>query len=288
MITLSDNDVLHSKEDNTRKYKFYTKQDVLLEAATVFFNDTDNAPVNICISSQIGCKFNCSFCACGNMRFNRNLTTDEIIKQIELIFENDKNLYEHKFEVTYMGSGDPLDNFDAVTESMFYIPNYQNLNRINISTIIPTVNIDIAALLKINKKIHFQYSLNFVNDTLRSKYLQNNNLPSIEETLDFLEHLAHNLNDNPCISYILFNNVNDSKEDAILLCKYAKKINAYLKISEYIPVNNSPDKFTLEPSRNKKTFCDEIDKQNVDYKLFKSKGIDIKAACGHFLSDIVL
>jgi len=285
MITLFDDDILYSK-DKTRKYRFRTDQGDLFEAATVFFNDIDNAPVNICISSQIGCNFSCSFCVCGNKKFIRNLTVDEIIQQISLIFENDRNLSKNKFEVTYMGSGDPLDNFDAVIESMLHIPNYQNLSRINISTIVPSINKEKSMLSKVTKKIHLQFSLNFVNDALRLNYLKNKNLPSIEESLNFIDDLAHIINDNPCINYILFDNINDSIKDAKLLCEYANKINAYLKISEYVPIINAPNKFKLKPSLNGDAFCAEIVKQNVMHKKFKSKGIDIYAACGHFLSDV--
>jgi len=278
---------LVSKEDKTRKYRFKTLQGDLFEAAVVFFTDADNAPVNICISSQIGCNSSCLFCVSGNNEFKRNLTTEEIVEQIDCIFKKDSDLSKSKFEITYMGSGEPFNNFDAVIASIQHIQNYQNLSRINFSTTIPSIKIDYSRFSGITKRIHFQYSLNFVDDDSRSKYLQNPALPSIDESLTFLHNMAHSINDNPCISYILFDNINDSIEKAQILCSYAKKISAYLKICEYVPIPNSDCK-DLCPSQNKKLFCDEIEKQNVIHKEFKSKGIDIYAACGHFLSDVVM
>ncbi|MDR2731318.1 MAG: hypothetical protein LBB81_10540 [Treponema sp.] len=276
-------------EDKTKKHRFRTSQGELFDAAVVFFNDADNAPVNICISSQIGCNSGCLFCVSGNKKFKRNLTAEEIVGQIDCIFKADSNLSESKFEITYMGSGEPLDNFDAVIASMRHIQNCQNLSRINISTTIPSTKKDFSLLSGISKtkKIHLQYSLNFVDNASRSKYLRNPTLPSIDESLTFLHNIAHSINDNPCISYILFDGINDSIEEAKILCDYAKKTNAYLKICEYVPITNSTCK-SLRPSQNKELFCDEISKQNVVHKEFKSKGIDIYAACGHFLSDVAL
>jgi 23S rRNA (adenine2503-C2)-methyltransferase len=271
-------------EDKTRRYRFKTSQDDLFDAAVVFFNDTDNAPVNICISSQIGCKSGCLFCVSGTKKFRRNLTTDEIVGQIDCIFKEDSSLSKSKFEITYMGSGEPLDNFDTVIASIQHIQNFQNLCKINISTTIPSIKKDFFLLSGISKQVHLQYSMNFVDDATRSKYLQSPTLPSIDKSLAFLHDIAHSIKDNPCISYILFDGINDSIEKAKILCDYAKKTNAYLKICEYVPIPNS----ILRPSQNKKTFCDEIGKQNVIHKEFKSKGIDIYAACGHFLSDVAL
>lgn len=274
-------------KDETRKYRFKTSKGELFDAAVVFFTDADNAPVNICISSQIGCNSGCLFCASGNKDFKRNLTSEEIVEQIDCIFKEDGSLSNSKYEITYMGSGEPFDNFNAVIASIQHIQNYQNLSRINFSTSIPSTKIDYSLFFGISKKIHFQYSLNFVDDESRSKYLQNLTLPSIDESLAFLHNMAHSINDYPCISYILFDGINDSIEKAKILCDYAKKVNAYLKICEYVPIPNSACK-DLRPSKNKELFCYEIKKQNVIHKEFKSKGIDIYAACGHFLSDVVL
>jgi len=281
-------DKIETSEDKTRKYRFRTSQDEYFDAAVIFFDDSDNAPVNICISSQIGCKFHCLFCACGNKNFARDLTADEIIEQIDLIFKDIGDHAKSAFEITYMGSGDPLDNFDAVIESMLSVQKHQNLSRINVSTIIPSTKRDLSRFSEVSQKIHLQYSLNFIDDASRLKHLRNNTLPSIEESLGFLKTIAHNIHDRPCISYILFNGVNDSIKDAQVLCEYARRTGTYLKISDYVPIDSSLGEIKLEPSQHKESFCAEIKKQGIEYKLFKSKGIDVRAACGHFLSDVVL
>ena len=85
-----------------------------------------------------------------------------------------------------------------------------------------------------------------------------------------------------CINYLLFDGINDTIDDARRLIKFCKSLNAYIKISEYCPIKHS----SLKPSKNFYKFVGILDDEHITWKSFQSKGADIKASCGHLLSEI--
>lgn len=273
-----------SNNDNTEKYTYLTSDNNYTEACVLFFDDRE-APIVICISSQVGCRYSCSFCITGNKKYIRNLVHDEIVKQVELIFERQPSLLNNKFEITYMGAGEPLDNYSTVFSTINYFSSYYpNLHKINISTTLPVLDIDFLPLKAIRAKVHFQYSLHFTQDNIRRKIFRNPNLPTIQKSLSYLSKVASQLNDKPSYNYILFKDVNDSIEDAERLSTLAKQFVNYIKISRYSAIPYSDLAPTTEEAHH--AFIQKLNDENIDYKLFHSKGEDVHAACGHFLYDI--
>ena len=272
---------VRSNVDDTVKYQLITNDGFVIEACAIFF-DEEIAKINICISSQVGCTCNCLFCATGSKRFVRNLTVKEIIEQISLITKEISLNNNQLFEITYMGTGEPLNNFDAVFESIKYFESiYLNLHRINVSTILPHLNVSLDTLISTKHPIHFQYSMHFTNDELREHYFRNKLIP-IHDAITYFNSIALQTNEDFCINYLLFDGINDSVDDANKLIKLCNSLNAYLKISEYCPVKSS----FLKPSKNFNKFIEVLDKEHISWKPFQSKGVDIKASCGHLLSDI--
>lgn len=270
-----------SSIDGTCKYQFRTKDGFTIEACVVFFSEKP-APVNICISSQVGCECSCLFCVTGNKRFVRNLTSEEIEEQVALIFKHDQNLLQHKFEITYMGTGEPLRNKDNVFQSAKrFSQKYDLLYRINISSIFPDVDISLQKICSIKTLVHFQYSLHFVTDNLRTQYFRRKLAP-IQSVFEVLNEL-YAINKSPyCVNYVLFDSINDRPQDAEILSKMMQPLPAYLKISKYCPIKDS----MLKESTHSKQFCQILDDAKIVWKSFESKGADIHAACGHLLSDI--
>lgn len=267
--------------DNTVKYQFITHDYNIIEACVIFF-ENEVAPINICISSQIGCTCNCSFCATGSKRFVRNLDFKEIIEQVLLIVSQLPQIENELFEITYMGTGEPFNNFENVLNSLKYFEDsFLNLHRINISTILPHLNFNINNIIKTKHPIHFQYSLHFTNDSLRNLYFKNKLVP-IRDALDFLNTISKQTNEPFCINYLLFEGINDSIEDARKLIQLSNSLDAYIKVSQYCPIDNSE----LKPSNNFKKFTSILDDNHIRWKPFQSKGVDIKASCGHLLSDV--
>jgi len=277
-------DILTST-DKTQKYTYLTKDDYYIESCAVFFEGKES-PLNICVSSQVGCRYSCSFCVTGNKKFLRSLSSDEIIAQVDMMMEKNAELRNYSFEITYMGTGEPLDNLEHVVGSMKYFSEmYPKLSRINISTTLPSLSIDLYELQKIQKKVHIQYSLHFTNDIKRKSYFRNNDLPNIADSLNFLAHFSKSISDRLCLNYILFRGINDSTDDAEQLATLAKYHNCYIKISKYSEISLSELASTREEDLLK--FAQKLKKSNVDFKIFQSKGEDIHASCGHFLHDIV-
>ena len=273
---------LNSRTDDTVKYQFVTKDNHMIEACVVFF-DLEKASVNICVSNQVGCMCQCAFCATGSRGFVRNLNVDEIKFQVESILSQlsyKKN--DYYFEITYMGTGEPLYNFENVINSAkVFSSHYSNLVRINISTVFPDIYNNYQLIQDVQCPVHFQYSMHFCTDNMREKYIGKHLLP-ISRALKELERISTKYDDKFCVNYILFQDLNDSIVDAQELINLLKPFNAYLKISEYCPIDNG----ILKKSNNKDSFISRIKNSHIQYKTFTSKGIDIKAACGHLISDV--
>ncbi|MCQ2485343.1 MAG: hypothetical protein MJ168_08425 [Clostridia bacterium] len=267
--------------DDTVKYQLVTNDGYIIEACTLFFHD-ETAKINICVSSQVGCACSCMFCATGSKRFIRNLTVEEITEQVSLITREISIDNNQLFEITYMGTGEPLNNVDAVFASIKYFEHaYINLFRINVSTILPHLNIPKDILVSTKYPIHFQYSMHFTSDQLREQYFRNKLVP-LDDAINFFNSISVQTGEAFCINYMLFEKINDSTDNAKQLIDLCKSINAYIKISEYCPVEN----VMLQPSTKYKEFTEILDKEHICWKPFRSKGIDIKASCGHLLSDI--
>lgn len=274
-------DILKSKIDRTVKIQFQTYDKKIVESCIVFF-DKKEAKVNICISSQLGCECNCVFCSTGNKKFVRNLSCEEILQQVELIIEKMPQIEDDKFEITFMGTGEPLRNKDVVFEAInIFSEQYQNLFRINVSSIFPEIDVKIDEIKSLKCKIHFQYSLHFLSDAMRKNYFRKELAP-IKDVLQFLNQVANVYDEKYCINYILFENLNDTMEDVMGLAKIINNNSAYLKVSEYCPISSC----SLKPSKKYIDFVRELKNQGILCKKFSSQGTDIHAACGHLLADI--
>lgn len=272
-----------SSFDDTIKYQLQTTDNYTIEACVIFFWDK-TAPVNICISSQVGCECKCSFCITGYKKFIRNLSSEEIVDQVNLIFNHAPELRSHCFEITYMGTGEPLLNMSAMFVSAKFIADqYPLLSRINISSIFPHSDVPIEELMNLSCPVHFQYSLHFLSDDLRTQYFRRKLAP-IKDTLYLLSKISKATNKKFCINYILFEGINDSIDDAQGLVKLVAPLPAYVKISKYCPIPNSK----LLPSQNFYAFTEVLTLSTIEWKQFESKGTDIHAACGHLLSDVQL
>lgn len=273
-------EIHHSNEDRTVKYTLQTDDGYVIEACALFF-EYEVAKINYCISSQVGCNNSCDFCTSGHRKFIRNLSVDEICDQIRIMLEADPSSQNERFEVTYMGTGEPLNNVENVLLSARTLLRlYNKLERLNISTILPTVSIPLEMFDFFKRVLRFQFSLHFTNDIDRRKYFRRE-LPTINDSLNYLDRLSETLEDQYCINYILIQDVNDSFNDADLLISLAKiHSNAYIRVSEYVPIKESD----LSSSTKLESFFLRIQSSGIKCKRFINMGKDIHASCGHFLA----
>lgn len=229
-----------------------------------------NDKVTLCISSQIGCKFNCSFCKTGSLGFTRNLTKNEIVEQYL-----DAKEIAKVTSIVFMGMGEPLDNYKNVTDAIFILNEIYNfpLKRITVSTVGLTEN-----LIKLNQEfsVKLALSLNATNDELRLKLMPSHQ--SIQELVDASKKLHLPKNKPLMISYILLKGVNDKFEDVIKIKDLFNGVNIIVNL---IPYNN------YEGTNYDSSDNDHIEmikayfiEQGIKAFIRKNVGTKINAACG--------
>ncbi len=194
----------------------------------------------ICVSSQVGCRFGCTFCQTGQMGFARNLTTEEIIGQV----------YSAKFKlnltarnVVFMGMGEPFDNFDNVIQAVRVLNDQRGFNVALRYITISTVG-EISAIQKLAslgmKRLRLSISLNASNDYVRARIMPSQRISSMRNLQHALIDYSFSEKETFFITYILIQNINDTFEDAIELAEYVKPIPSKINIIPYNPRSASP------------------------------------------------
>ncbi len=274
-------------DDNTQKYFIDVGEESKIHIEACLLNLPKYGYI-ICVSSQLGCSQKCKFCAAGNTGFIRNLTAREIEEQIQLIVSSVPVLEYEKFQVTYMGSGEPLCNYKNVFDSIDNIrQKFKNLSKVNISTTYPTCAKEFLEKVNWQKYkdfIHFQYSLHFTDDTERYEFLYSQ-LVKISDAICSLNHISKLLNDSYKINYIPFDSINDDDNHINELIKIMNTTkNAVLKISTMCEINGT----SLMPSRAFSDFSKRVKNKIENVEIFNSDGIDINAGCGQFYNESIL
>lgn len=276
-----------TSNDNTKKYYFEVSEqcETHVEACLLYLQRYGYI---ICVSSQIGCPQKCKFCAAGSSEFKRNLSSDEIQEQVRMIVEDNPQMMDESFQVTYMGSGEPLSNYENVFDSIDQLRlKYRNLNKVNLSTTCPEAAekcFEEVEWSKYRDFLHLQYSLHFTTDEERKKFICPKQL-KISRAIEALNQISTEINDVYKINYVLFDNVNDGQECIVKLARIIEMTQgAVLKISQMCEVN----KAELMPSTRFAEFvaCAREAVKNVE--VFCSDGTDVNAGCGQFYNESII
>ncbi len=263
-----------SKSDRTTKYLLKLEDGNTIE--TVFLSESDRA--TMCLSTQVGCKFSCSFCASAPFGFVRNLKVSEILD--EALFIKMKNPQVPITNLVFMGIGEPLDNYDNVLRAirLFNDPDAFNIGarRITISTcgIIP----GIKKLEKEGLQIELSVSLHSADDTLRSKLVPINKRYPVKELMAACKEYTEQTNRVITFEYILIKGANASSEDALKISKLLKGVKCKVNTIAY---NSIRIKDYTNPSQTDiRNFIKILKDGGVNVTHRKSKGEDIDAGCG--------
>ena len=275
-------------KDGTRKYLF--KSEKFGEFETVFIPENERGTV--CISSQIGCTLNCSFCYTGTQKLVRNLEPHEIVGQITAVkddlsdWERDLKLAGKRSvtNIVVMGMGEPLYNFENIKHGLAIIMNNEGLSisrkRITLSTsgVVPfihKVSSEIGCLLAI--------SLHGTTDEIRNKLVPINKKWNIKELISTLKSYPKLSNtERITFEYVMLRKVNDSIGDAKRLVKLINNIPAKINL---IPFNPWPgSQYQTSEPENVKIFSNFIRKAGYSTPIRKPRGVDIMAACGQLKS----
>ena len=259
--------------DGTIKYLFDVLDGNAIETVLMKYHHG----YSICVSSQIGCKMGCKFCASTGIAFSRSLTSGEIVEQL-LAVERDEKIKISN--VVFMGIGEPLDNYDNVVNAIRIINNQKGINigarHISVSTsgLVPKI----YKLAEENIQCTLSISLHATTDEQRSKMMPVNNLYNIEELLQACKDYIARTNRRISFEYALAKENNDNLEDAKRLVKLLRGMNCHVNL---IPINKIENgQFTKSSNENIMKFRDYLNDHGIVATIRRELGSDIDAACG--------
>ena len=261
--------------DGTKKYLFDVQDEAgnLIESVLMKYHHG----YTICVSSQIGCKMGCKFCASTGIPFSRNLEPGEIVEQI-LAIEKDSNIKISN--IVFMGIGEPLDNYENVMESIQILNHPKGLNigarHISISTsgIVPKI----YELAERQMQCTLSVSLHSSNNKTRSSMMPINNAYPIEELIKACKYYIEKTNKRISFEYALAKDNNDNLEDAKQLVKLLHGMLAHVNL---IPINKIDEgEYIKSTNENIIKFRDYLNDHGIVATIRRELGSDISAACG--------
>ena len=269
--------------DGTIKYSMQLHDKNLVEGVLI----PSKKRITACISSQVGCSLDCTFCATGTLKLERNLDTAEIYDQVFILNEEAvSNFGKPLSNIVFMGMGEPLLNYNNLLESVELITTDKGLRmspkRITVST---------AGIAKMIKrlgddeiKFNLAISLHTASNSKRDILMALNKKVNLAELRKSISYFYDKTGSRVTYEYILFKDLNDNIEDAQKLVQFAKVSPCKINLIEY----NKVDGVDYEKASNKSTenFMSYLEEKNIIVNLRKSKGKDIAAACGQLVNKL--
>jgi 23S rRNA (adenine2503-C2)-methyltransferase len=263
--------------DGSVKFGFRLHDGHIVEGVLIPSRDRMTA----CISSQVGCSLTCKFCATGYLKMERNLEFYEIYDQVRLIQSEAHTRYGLPLtNIVYMGMGEPLLNYRNVLASINHItaPDEMNFSPRRITVSSAGVAKMIERLGDDGFKCEFALSLHAANDEKRSQIMPINETNSLEALGTALKHFYSKTGTRVTLEYIIFQDVNDSLEDAAELAAFGRTIPTKINIIEYNPIQEASYRNTS--AQRMKTFIEYLEKKGFIVNVRYSKGKDVEGACG--------
>ena len=262
-----------SKDDGTRKYLFELGDGNTVESVLMRYHHGNS----VCISSQVGCRMGCKFCASTIGGCIRSLEPSEMLDQIYKI-TNDIN--ERVSNVVVMGMGEPLDNFDNLIRFITLVTDENGLNisqrNITVSTcgLVP----EIRKLADLHLSITLAISLHAGTDEKRKALMPIANKYSLDELLDACSYFFKETGRRLTFEYALIAGVNDTPGDADEIALLARKVSAHVNLIPVNPVTETG----FRPTSGKETnaFKQALEKRGVNSTVRREMGRDIDGACG--------
>lgn len=262
-----------SKIDETVKYLFDLSDGEFVESVVMKYK----YGYSICISTQLGCKMGCSFCASAIGGFKRNLTSGEMLSEI-MAAQNDLGV--RISHIVLMGTGEPLDNYQNVIRFLELVTDENGLNismrHISLSTcgIVPKI----YELAEKKYGLTLSVSLHAPNDEIRSRSMPVNSKWNIDELLKACKYYTKLTSRRISFEYAMIKGVNDSDECAEEL---ARRLSGMLCHINLIPVNNVRENNYIKSDNNRlKQFSDILEKHRLTVTVRRTLGSDIDASCG--------
>jgi 23S rRNA (adenine2503-C2)-methyltransferase len=268
--------VLKSKDGETIKTLFQLSDGKAIEAVLMEYDERRT----LCISTQAGCAMGCVFCATGQMGFQRNLTSGEIVEQVLYYARILAGINERVTNVVVMGMGEPFHNYSATLSAIDRMNHPEGLNlgarRFTISTVglVPAIK----RFADEKRQINLAISLHSAKDETRSPMMPVNRKYPIADLMEVCRYYVEKTGRRITFEWALILNVNDTLEDARALARLVKGLLCHVNI---IPLNPTR-KFQGQSTTRERAeaFQAELDKAGIPCTIRIRRGIDIQAGCG--------
>jgi 23S rRNA (adenine2503-C2)-methyltransferase len=266
--------------DGTTKFLLRLADGQLIES--VFIPDTPSQ--TFCLSTQVGCAMACAFCLTGRMGIVRNLTAGEIVGQVRVL-ARELGMLDTRFNIVLMGMGEPLHNYDNTMKAIRMLADEHGLavspRRITLSTVgvLPALERLATEPLMPNLAI----SLHATTEDQRDRLLPINRKYGLEELLDACRRFPLKRRNRITFEYVLLEDVNDAPDDARRLVRLLSGIKAKVNL---LPLNEAAGIPFARPSDQRvDRFARVLVEHHVSVSVRKSRGRDIRAACGQLITE---
>ena len=273
LTVLEQADVQVSGIDGTRKYLFRLPDGNVIESVLMRYKHGNS----VCISSQVGCRMGCRFCASTIGGLTRNLLASEMLDQIYRI---QTDIRERVSNVVVMGTGEPLDNFDNLLRFTELLTDENGLNLSQRNLTVSTCGLvpEIKRLADRQLQLTLALSLHAPDDEKRRKLMPVAFRYSIEEVLDACRYYFEKTGRRITFEYSLVAGVNDSQEDAAALSARIRGMNCHVNL---IPVNPVRERsFRRSGRQDVENFKINLEKNGINVTIRREMGSDIDGACG--------
>jgi len=271
-------DLMQRSEDGTVKNAVRLHDGLIVESVLIPTPTRTTA----CVSSQVGCSLDCTFCATSRLKRMRNLTPGEIYDQVVAIDKESRLYYNRPLSnIVFMGMGEPLMNYNNVIKAIEMITSPEGLGmspkRITVSTSgIPKM---IKKMADENIKVKLAVSLHSAIDEIRAKIMPfSENFPLIDlrESLEYWYKITKS---KITYEYVVWKDINDDQKSIDALVKFCKYVPCKVNLIEYNPIDDGSE-FQQASDKALNNYISSLEKINVIAKVRRSRGKDIDAACG--------
>jgi 23S rRNA (adenine2503-C2)-methyltransferase len=273
-------DKLESEAGETSKFLFKLEDGRVLESVLMKYHHGNS----VCISSQVGCKMGCKFCASTIGGFERNLTAAEMLDQI---YQVQRISGERVSNVVVMGTGEPLDNYVNLIKFIRILTDEYGLNISQRNITVSTCGLvdKIKALAEEDLQITLALSLHAPNDEVRKKLMPIAERYSIDHAIDACDYYYKKTGRRITFEYSMVEGVNDLPEYAKELSTRIKGLNCHVNL---IPVNPIKERnYRQSEAKNIQNFKNILEKNRINVTIRREMGTDINAACGQLRKSYV-
>jgi len=241
-----------------------------------------------CVSSQVGCSLNCSFCATARLKKMRNLNPDEIYDQVLAIDQQSRHYFHHPLSnIVFMGMGEPLLNYENVLLAIDKITSSEGMgmspSRITLSTVgLPKM---IRKLADDGVKFKLAVSLHSAIDEVRTSMMPVNASSNLAELLESLQYWYRATKRQITFEYVVWKDINDKQKDIDALVYYCKRVPSKVNLIEYNAIEE--DGFEQASPESIQKYVSALESNNITVKIRRSRGKDIDAACGQLANKTV-